>query len=151
MNIFLTAGLAAISMVFYNLFQKITPSNANPALALSVTYGVALVVTLATFSIFPVGNLSLAFKNLNGASFALGVAVAGVEIATLLAYRSGWQISLLAISINVTAALILFILKPGQNSLNLPQSLTEQHPLLLNIDQDQPRQADEDPKDIHQG
>ncbi len=110
MNYILTAGLAAISMVFYNLFQKITPSNANPALALSVTYGVALVTTLAMFRIFPAGNLSLAFKNLNGASFALGVAIAGVEIATLLAYRSGWQISLLAISINVTAALILVVL-----------------------------------------
>jgi len=31
MMLILTAGLAALSTVLYNLFQKLTPADANPA------------------------------------------------------------------------------------------------------------------------
>lgn len=110
MTIFLTAGLAALSTVLYNLFQKLTPSNANPALALSVTYGVALGITLLLFPLFPVENVGAAFQKLNWVSVLLGLAIAGVEVATLLAYRAGWQLSLLAIMVNVVASVILVVL-----------------------------------------
>ncbi|MCX6079870.1 MAG: EamA family transporter [Chloroflexi bacterium] len=110
MTLILTAGLAALSTVLYNLFQKMTPSNANPALALTVTYGVAIGMTFAMFLIFPAGSLTSAFQKLNWVSFALGLAIAGVEIATLLAYRAGWELSLLGVMVNVLASLVLVIL-----------------------------------------
>lgn len=106
----LTASLAALSTVLYNLFQKMTPSDANPALALTVTYGVALGTTLMLFAIFPTSSLVGSFQKLNWVSFALGLAIAGVEVGTLLAYRVGWQLSLLGIMVNVLASLVLVTL-----------------------------------------
>ncbi|HEY3311926.1 MAG TPA: hypothetical protein VGK00_09825 [Anaerolineales bacterium] len=110
MTLVLTAGLAVLSTVLYNLFQKMTPSNANPPLALLITYGVALAATLMLFAFFPPGNLGAELQKLTWVSFTLGLAIAGVEIGTLLAYRAGWQISLLPIVVNVTASLVLVTL-----------------------------------------
>ena len=110
MTLILTASLAAFSTVLYNLFQKITPSSANPALALAVTYGVALGVTLVIFTLFPSEGLVNSLKKLNWVSVALGFAIAGLEVATLLAYRAGWELSLLGIMVNVLASIVLVIL-----------------------------------------
>lgn len=107
MTLILTASMAALSTVMYNLFQKITPQQVNPALALSVTYGVAMAITFILFAVFPIGSAVIAFRQLNWVSFALGLAIAGVEISTLLAYRAGWELSLLGIMVNVVASLIL--------------------------------------------
>ena len=110
MSIILTAFLATLSTVFYHIFQKMTPAAANPALALSVTYGVALCLTFIMFSFFPLGGFSAALQKLNWVSFALGLAIVGLEVATLLAYRAGWELSLLSIVVNVVASLVLVIL-----------------------------------------
>jgi uncharacterized membrane protein len=110
MVLVLTASLAALSTILYNLFQKMTPSDANPALALSITYGVSLAATLMLFVFYPTANLGAAFQKLNWASFALGLAIFGVEIGTLLAYRAGWQISLLSILVNVVASVALVLI-----------------------------------------
>jgi uncharacterized membrane protein len=110
MVLVLTASLATLSTVLYNLFQKLTPSEANPALALSITYGVSLAATLTLFVFYPTTSLGAAFQKLNWASFALGLAIFGVEIGTLLAYRAGWQISLLSIMVNVVASLALVLI-----------------------------------------
>lgn len=107
MTLILTAGLAVLSTVLYNLFQKLTPSDANPALALTVTYLTALGATLLLFTLYPAGNLGASLQKLNWVSLTLGLAIAGVEIGTLLAYRAGWQISLLPIVVNVVASLAL--------------------------------------------
>jgi len=106
----LTASLAAISTVLYNLFQKLTPPDANPALALSITYGISLAAPLALFGFYPPTHLGAALPKLNWASFALGLAIFGVEIGTLLAYRAGWQVSLLAITVNVAASVALVLI-----------------------------------------
>jgi uncharacterized membrane protein len=110
MTLVLTASLAALSTVLYNLYQKLTPSDANPALALSMTYGVSLAATLVLFAFYPTASPGIAFQKLNWASFALGLAIFGVEIGTLLAYRAGWQISLLAITVNVVASVALVLI-----------------------------------------
>ena len=110
MTLILTASLAAFSTVLYNVFQKMTPANVNPALALTITYTVGLGITLVMFVFFPTGSLLISFQKLNWVSYALGFAIAGVEIATLLAYRAGWELSLLGIMVNVLASLFLVIL-----------------------------------------
>lgn len=79
-----------------------------------MTYGVALGTTLVlfVFSQSAVNGFGLAIQKLNWVSFAqrLGLAIAGAEVATLLAYRAGWELSLLAIMVNVVASLVLVIL-----------------------------------------
>lgn len=104
---FLPLGLTILSNVVYHLSQKSVPRNADPMLALAVTYVVALAVTVAvllTTSGVPGGP---SFRTLNWATYATGIAIVGVEFGFLLAYRSGLNVSLGAVTSNVTVALVL--------------------------------------------
>ena len=51
--------------------------------------------------------MSWSFRNVNWASYAVGVSIVGVELAVLLAYRVGWKISLASVVGSVTTALLL--------------------------------------------
>lgn len=94
--------------VCYHVFLKSTPANVNPVLSLLVTYTTAAVMCLAAYPFFPGQETILAsLARLNWASYALGLAVFGLEIGFLLAYRAGWNISLAGIVSNSAVALLL--------------------------------------------
>lgn len=44
---------------------------------------------------------------MNWASFSLALAIIGLEVGFLLAYRAGWHISLTGVATNVSAGLVL--------------------------------------------
>jgi hypothetical protein len=101
-------ALAVGSNVLYHVSQKSIPGTAHPLLSLTVTYLVALAVTLLLWPVYPGGGPSLrSMSNLNWSSVAVGVAIVGVEMGILLAYRSGWRISVGATAINVSVAVLL--------------------------------------------
>jgi uncharacterized membrane protein len=102
-----SASLAILAATLYHIFQKSTPADVNPALSLLVTYGTAAIATLGLFIFYPPQNLGQDFAKLNWASYALGLGIVGLELGTLLAYRAGWQISLLGLVVNIAAALLL--------------------------------------------
>lgn len=108
MIFYLSIALTVVANVLYHVFQKLTPTAVNPMLALAVTYATATLVCLAFIPLYPT-SLSLAesVRNLNWASIALGIAIVGLELGFLLAYRAGWNISLGAVVSNVTVALLL--------------------------------------------
>jgi drug/metabolite transporter (DMT)-like permease len=100
--------LAICSSALYHFSAKSTPSNVNFTISLLVTYAVALVVTLATTLFFPAKNgLAFELKQLNWASFLLAIAIVGIEFGFLLVYRSGWNLGIAAVLVNVAASLIL--------------------------------------------
>jgi multidrug transporter EmrE-like cation transporter len=73
-----------------------------------VTYAVAFVVTLLGFFFFPAKNGVIAeIKQLNWASVGLAIAIVGIEFGFLLTYRSGWNLGIAAVLVNVVASLIL--------------------------------------------
>jgi drug/metabolite transporter (DMT)-like permease len=122
---YLPFGIAVLSSVLYHTFQKATSSTVNPALGLLVTYVTAILITLLLFIVFPIrGSLADSIRQLNWASFALGLAIVGLEIGFLLAYRAGWSLNNTGVASNVTAALIL-----------LPTGILffKERPSLLNI------------------
>jgi len=49
-------------------------------------------------------------KDLNWATYVVGLSIVGVELAILLAYRAGWKISLASVVANVATALLLVII-----------------------------------------
>ncbi len=101
-------SLAVASNVLYHLSQKSVPGGLHPLLSLTVTYVAALAVTLLLWPFYPGGAPSLrSLSGVNWASFAVGVAIVGVEIGVLLAYRAGLKISLGATLINVAVAVVL--------------------------------------------
>ncbi len=104
----LAIALTIISNIFYHIFQKITPQEANPALALAVSYLVATVVCLALLPLFPLKEgLRESLLHLNWASIALGFTLVGLEIGFLLAYRAGWSINLAGLASNATVSVLL--------------------------------------------
>lgn len=100
--------LIVASNVVYNIAQKSTPQNANPFAALLVTYLTAIVITLIAF-FFNRSDKGFiqSFADLNWTSLVLGVAIVGLELGFLLAYRAGWNISVGSLVANILLALVL--------------------------------------------
>lgn len=117
--------LAILSSTLYHFSAKSTPANVNFPIALVVTYGVALGITLISTFFFPSQNgLTFELKQLNWASFLLGLAIVGIEFGFLLTYRAGWNLGIAAVLVNVMASLILvpvaiFVFKDKLSLINI--------------------------------
>ena len=100
--------LAVCGMLFYHLGQKSIPRGINPFYATIIAYVVGILV-LAVCALMLPGNKSLvtACKESNWAIFVVGAAAACIEVGFLLAYRSGWRISVAAVATNVAVTLML--------------------------------------------
>jgi drug/metabolite transporter (DMT)-like permease len=100
--------LAIVSSALYHFTAKSTPSNVNFTVSLLVTYAVAFIVTLLGFLFFPATNgIAAELKQLNWATIGLAIAIVGIEFGFLLTYRSGWNLGIAAVLVNVVASLIL--------------------------------------------
>ena len=107
---YLTISLTIISSILYHVFLKVTPVHVNPMIALTVTYITAGIVTLLMYPFYPVDKVVPFldnFKQLNWVSYALGVAIVGLEVGTLVAYRVGWNIILFNIVASTTVSVLL--------------------------------------------
>lgn len=105
---YLAFALTVIGMVLYHLSQKAVPKETNPFFVIAIAYVVGIVLCIALAFTYP-GKKSLieTFKASNWAVFTLGAAAALIELGFLLAYRSGWRISIAAVATNAAAALVL--------------------------------------------
>src|SRR5512142_1372493 len=103
-SIALTIGSSAL----YHFSQKQIPANAHPIVSVIVTYIVSLLICFGLL-IFarPAGGIWQAVRQLNWASYVLALSLIGLEVGFLLAYRTGWNIGLAAVLVNVAASLIL--------------------------------------------
>ncbi len=105
-----TIILTIAASILYHVFLKVTPSNINPLVSLAVTYLTAALVSLALYPFYPADkaiSLLASFRELNWASYALGAAIVGLEVGTLIAYRVGWNISLFNIVASTTVSILL--------------------------------------------
>ncbi len=100
--------LAIVSSALYHFSARSTPSNVNFPVSLLLTYSISLVIT-ALMVIFLPGSRGFLgeVRQLNWATVSLGVAIVGIEFGFLLVYRSGWNLGLAAVLVNVVASLIL--------------------------------------------
>lgn len=105
---FISVAIVVLSNIFYHITQKSTPEAVNPFGALLITYLTAIAFTLVGMFVYrPEGGAVQVFKGVNWTSVVLGLAIVGLEIGTLLMYRSGWQISLGALAANIALAVLL--------------------------------------------
>lgn len=105
---YFSISLAIVSSALYHFSAKSAPANINFSISLVVTYAVALVITILSSFFFPAPNGLLAeIKQLNWASLLMAVAIVGIEFGFLMVYRSGWNLGIAAVLVNVVASLIL--------------------------------------------
>lgn len=122
---YFSISLAIISSALYHFSAKSAPANINFAISLIVTYAVALGITILSAFIFPAPNgILVELKQLNWASILMAVAIVGIEFGFLLVYRSGWDLGIAAVLVNVVASLILlpvaiFLLKDKISWINI--------------------------------
>jgi uncharacterized membrane protein len=105
---YFSVSLAIVANIFYHIIQKSTPGNVNPLISLIVTYFIAMVTCVVIYPFYPhEEGIITAFKKLNWTSICLGVAIVGLEMGFLLAYRSGWNINAAGVFVNVVVGLVL--------------------------------------------
>ncbi|RIH89219.1 hypothetical protein Mterra_00800 [Calidithermus terrae] len=103
-------GLVVASIVLYQIAQRSMPHALNPFYALIFVYALGIVVCTVALFFYPADRSPGSFlRGMNWAPAALALAVVGLELGYLLAYRAGWNLALAPIVANVAA---LFLLVP---------------------------------------
>lgn len=101
-------ALVVLSNTLYQVCAKSVPDGMNPLASLTVTYLVGAVVSCTMYYILNRNaNLVRELRMLNWVPFVLGVAIVGLEVGFIYAFRAGWQISVAQI---VTSAILAVIL-----------------------------------------
>jgi uncharacterized membrane protein len=105
---FFPFALTVGGILLYHVSQKNIPAEINPFHATMLAY-VAGILVCAAFGIAYAGNRSLvlSFKGSNWAVWGMGLGAAAIEVGFMLAYRSGWRVSVTAVATNVAATIIL--------------------------------------------
>lgn len=102
--------LTIISNVLYHIFLKLLPSGIHPAFVLIVAYGSALLACALYLLFFPPAEGFLpSLRRISWVNVGVGLAITGLELGFILAYRAGWNISLAGI---VSASAVAVILLP---------------------------------------
>ena len=100
--------LVVASNLLYHICQKSTPQGVNPFSALFLTYLTAAVLTVIAFYFSPHDKGFLrSLKELNWTTVVVGISVVGLEFGYLMAYRTGWNISVGSLVANIILAVML--------------------------------------------
>lgn len=104
-------ALVVLSNVFYQICAKSVPEKMNPLASLTITYAVGAAVPFALyFALNPGTNLLAEYRKVNWAPFVLGLAIVGLEVGYICAFKAGWPVSLAQIvQAAVLAVLLIFL------------------------------------------
>ena len=104
-------ALVVLSNVFYQICAKSVPEKMNPLASLTITYAVGAAVSFVLyFTLTPGANLLAEYRKVNWAPFVLGLAIVGLEVGYICAFKAGWPVSLAQIvQAAVLAVLLIFV------------------------------------------
>ncbi len=103
--------LVAGSNCFYHICAKSVPEKVHAFAALTVTYLVGAAVSAAILLVSAKPSNALAeLRNVNWASFVLGLAIIGLEAGNVFLYRVGWKVSTGALSGYICTAVGLLLI-----------------------------------------
>ena len=104
----LSLALIVVTNLVYHLAQKSISPDVHPLISVCASYAIALVTTLCLVPFFPAKpSFASAVRQLRWPTFAVGVSIVGIEVGFLLAYRSGWRISLGSTAAAAAVAVLL--------------------------------------------
>jgi len=104
-------ALVVLSNVFYQICAKSVPGDINPFASLTVTYAIGAVMSLIMFFIIGKGsNLIQEYQKLNWAPLVMGLAIIGLEVGYIYAYKAGWPVSVAQIvQASILAVILIFV------------------------------------------
>lgn len=94
----------------YNISTKSMPASINSFASLTVSYFVAMVCAAVLY--FTTGeqkNIAEELAKTNWTTYALGIAIVGLEYGFICVYRAGWKISTASLVASITLACVLLI------------------------------------------
>ena len=103
-------GLIVLSNVFYQICAKSVPETMNPFASLTITYAVGAIASLILyFALNKNTNLLTEYSRLNWAPIVLGIAIVGLEVGYIYAFKAGWPVSTCQIVQASVLAVILIL------------------------------------------
>ena len=94
MNYIWPIALVVLANTVYQVCAKSVPDTMNPLASLTITYAVGAVFSLALYLLLNRGgNLLREYSHVNWAPFVLGIAIVGLEVGFIYAYKAGWTVS----------------------------------------------------------
>jgi len=111
MNLYYGAMLmTVVANVAYHFCQRSIAPRADPLVSLLATYCVAALATACALPFFRAAgapSLPSQLRALNWASYCVGLAILGLELGFLLAYRAGWKVGVAALYSNALVTILL--------------------------------------------
>lgn len=102
--------ITILATVVYNVSQKSINQSINPFISMIVTYITAIIFSVLALIVLPIDrNIIGSLKQINWASFVLGLSALGLEIGYLYVYRTGWNISIAPLLVSILSTIVLII------------------------------------------
>lgn len=101
--------LVVLGMMIYQISQKTTDQNANPFVVVIMAYVIGIVACIGGYFLLPRQD-SASLPMLRTAiwsALGIGLGAAAIEIGFMLAYRAGWNVNILPLSVTVCGAVLL--------------------------------------------
>lgn len=103
-------ALVVAANTVYQICAKEVPEGIDPLASLTVTYLVGAAFSAALFFLLNRGgNLLREYQQLNWAPVALGLAIVGLEVGFIYAYKAGWQVSMASVVQSAFLAVALMV------------------------------------------
>jgi drug/metabolite transporter (DMT)-like permease len=112
MNYYFPPILIVFGLVLYQISQKSVDKDANPFVVVAVAYLIGIIACIVGFYLFPKQDTAMIpmIKTVGWSALGIGLGASAIEFGFLLAYRAGWNVSILPLSANVFSALILILI-----------------------------------------
>lgn len=112
MSYFLAPVLIVAGLVVYQLAQKSTAHSANPFVVVIMAYVIGIIACIGGYFLFPRADTEIVpmMRTVIWSALGIGLGATAIEIGFMLAYRAGWNLSLLPVSVNVFGAVLLILI-----------------------------------------
>lgn len=109
---FLAPILIVAGLVVYQIAQKSTDQNANPFFVVIMAYLIGIAACIVGYFLFPRPDTEMVpmMRTVAWSALGIGLGATAIEIGFMLAYRAGWSLSLLPVSVNVFGAVLLILI-----------------------------------------
>ncbi len=107
--VFLPITVAVLANVFYHVASKSIPAEQNAFMGLVVNYATALIASAILFFLTPHEKILVEAAKSNWACILMGLSITGVEVAFVMIYRAGGEMSTTSLIVNILLALAMFI------------------------------------------